>query len=39
VNLVHIQPVSRSKLGPLITTLGSRKMAAARSALLFALGF
>ena len=39
VNLDHIQTVSRSKLGPLITTLDSRKMAAASSALLFALGF
>ncbi len=39
VNLDHVQTVARNKLGPLITTLDSGKMAAARSALLFALGF
>jgi mRNA interferase MazF len=39
VNLDHIQTVSKGKIGPLITTLSSTKMAELRSALLFALGF
>jgi len=38
-NLDHIQTVSRSKIGPLITTLGSERMKELRGALLFALGF
>ena len=38
-NLDHIQTVSRSKIGPLITTLGSERMKELRCALLFALGF
>ena len=39
VNLDHIQTVSKGKIGPLITTLGSTKISEIRSALLFALGF
>ena len=39
VNLDHVQTVSKGKIGPLITTLGSKKMVELRSALLFALGF
>jgi mRNA interferase MazF len=39
VNLDHVQTVTRAKLGALVTTLSSRKMAEVRSALLFALGF
>jgi mRNA interferase MazF len=39
VNLDHIQTVARAKLGPLVTTLGARRMSEVRSALLFALGF
>lgn len=39
VNLDHIQTVAKAKIGPLITTLGTRKMSELRSALLFALGF
>jgi mRNA interferase MazF len=39
VNLDHIQTVSKEKIGPLITTLSSTKMAELRSSLLFALGF
>lgn len=38
-NLDHIQTVSRSKIGPVITTLGSERMKELRGALLFALGF
>ncbi|HEV8230942.1 MAG TPA: type II toxin-antitoxin system PemK/MazF family toxin [Thermoanaerobaculia bacterium] len=38
-NLDHIQTVSRSKIGPLITTLDSERMKELRGALLFALGF
>jgi mRNA interferase MazF len=39
VNLDHIQTVSKSRIGPLITTLSSERMSELRSALLFALGF
>lgn len=38
-NLDHLQTVSRGKIGPLITTLGSERMKELRSAVLFALGF
>jgi mRNA interferase MazF len=38
-NLDHIQTVSRSKIGPVITTLRSERMKELRGALLFALGF
>jgi mRNA interferase MazF len=39
VNLDHIQTVSKGKVGPLITTLSSRKLQEVRASLLFALGF
>ncbi len=39
VNLDHVQTVARGRLGALITTLPSRRMAEIRDALLFALGF
>lgn len=39
VNLDHLQTVARSKLGPLIATLSSYKMAQIRAACAFALGF
>jgi mRNA interferase MazF len=39
VNLDHIQTVSRSKLGGVITTLDNATMAAIRKAAMFALGF
>ena len=39
INLDHIQTVSKSKIGSLITTLNSEKMSELRSAILFALGF
>jgi mRNA interferase MazF len=39
VNLDHLQTVSKSKIGPLITTLSPKKMVELRSALMFALGF
>src|SRR5262249_5716436 len=39
VNLDHIQTVSRSKLGGVITTLDRTTMAAIRKATMFALGF
>lgn len=39
VNLDHIQTVAKAKIGPLITTLSTRKMSEVRSACLFALGF
>lgn len=38
INLDHVQTVSQGKVGALITTLSSEKMAALREALLFALG-
>ena len=39
VNLDHIQTVAKAKVGPLITTLHTRRMSEVRSASLFALGF
>ncbi len=39
VNLDHLQTVSKSKIGPLITTLSPKKMVELRFALMFALGF
>ena len=39
INLDHIQTVSKSKLGALITTLDDAGMSRVRRALLFALGF
>ena len=39
VNLDHVQTVSKSKLGALITALGTERMREVRAALLFALGF
>jgi mRNA interferase MazF len=39
VNLDHVQTIPKSRLGPLVTTLGGGKMAEVRTALLFALGF
>ena len=38
-NLDHIQTVSKSRVGALITILSSGRMDELRSALLFALGF
>ena len=39
VNLDHIQTISKTKIGSLITTLSRNKVTELRSALLFALGF
>jgi mRNA interferase MazF len=39
INLDHIQTVSKSKIGPLITILNSLKMSELKSALRFAVGF
>lgn len=39
VGLDHVQTVSKSKLGSLITTLSTERMREIRAALLFALGF
>ena len=39
INLDHLQTVSRDRLGGVITTLASDRMAEVRTALLFALGF
>jgi mRNA interferase MazF len=39
IDLDHLQTVSKSKLGAVITTLGPKRMLEVRSALLFALGF
>ena len=39
VNVDHLQTVSKGRIGPLITSLPSQKMAELRRALLFALGF
>jgi mRNA interferase MazF len=39
INLDHVQTISKGRIGALITTLGPRRMAEVRSALLFALGF
>ena len=39
VNLDHVQTVSKGRVGPLITTLSSRKLQEIRVGLMFALGF
>jgi mRNA interferase MazF len=39
VNLDHVQTVARGRLGTLITTLSTQRMAEVRDALLFALDF
>jgi mRNA-degrading endonuclease toxin of MazEF toxin-antitoxin module len=39
VNLDHVQTVDRSRLGALVATLSSQRMAEIREALIFALGF
>ncbi len=39
INLDHVQTVPSARIGSLITTLPSERMAEVRSALLFALGF
>jgi mRNA interferase MazF len=39
INLDHVQTVSKSRLGAVITILGPKRMLEVRSALLFALGF
>ena len=39
INLDHVQTVSKTRIGPVITTLPSSRMAEVRSALLFAVGF
>ena len=39
INLDHVQTVSKGKIGSLITTLSSKKLAELRVAWLFALGF
>ena len=39
VNLDHIQTVSKTKIGALLTVLDRSRMAELRAALLFALGF
>lgn len=39
INLDHIQTVSKSKIGALITTLSRKRMLEVRAAMLFALGF
>ena len=39
VNLDHVQTVSKAKIVPILTTLGARRLAEIRVALLFALGF
>ncbi len=39
VNLDHVQTVSKSRVGALITTLDAQRMREIRAALLFALGF
>ena len=38
VNLDHVQTVSKGRIGGVITTLTSRRLAEVRAALLFALG-
>ena len=38
-NLDHTQTVAKTKIGPIITTLGNQKIAEMRAACLFALGF
>lgn len=37
VNLDHVQTIARGRLGPIITTLTTRRMAEIREALMFAL--
>jgi mRNA interferase MazF len=39
INLDHVQTVAKSRLGPLISTVSSRRLPELRAALLFALGF
>jgi mRNA interferase MazF len=39
INLDHVQTVSKGRIGALITTLGSARLAQIRRSLLFALGF
>lgn len=39
INLDHLQTVSKSRIGSVITTLPPSRMVEVRSALLFALGF
>jgi mRNA interferase MazF len=39
VNLDHVQTISKSRLGALVTTLSATRMREVRAALLFALGF
>lgn len=39
INLDHLQTVSKGRVGALITTLSTEKIAHMRQALLFALGF
>ena len=39
INLDHLQTVSNGRIGALVTSLGPRRMAEVKSALLFALGF
>ncbi|MCY2952818.1 MAG: type II toxin-antitoxin system PemK/MazF family toxin [Planctomycetota bacterium] len=39
INLDHIQTVSQGRIGPLITTLGEKRMEQLRQPLLFAMGF
>jgi len=39
INLDHVQTVSRARIGSVIATLPSSRMAEVRAALLFALGF
>ena len=39
INLDHVQTVSKTRIGRVITTLPSSRMAEVRSALLFAVGF
>ena len=39
VNLDHVQTVAKGRIGPLITTLSTARMAHVRAALLFAMGF
>jgi mRNA interferase MazF len=39
INLDHVQTVTRSRIGALVTSLPAHRMRDVRSALLFALGF
>jgi len=39
INLDHLQTVSKGRIGPLLTTLQTKKMSEVRGALLFALQF